>query len=127
MSNRLALIIEDMPPIADAFAFILQRAGFQTEIVADGRAALARLDDPGKSPPGVVVLDLNLPQLDGQSVLQHIRATQRLAGAQVIVATANPRMAQEVEDQADVVLLKPVTIEQLSTLAARLAEEEPPD
>ena len=44
----------------------------------------------------------------------------------MIVTTANPRMAAEIADQADVVLLKPVTFDQLSTLAARLADEGSP-
>ena len=127
MSNRLALIIEDMTPIADALAFILGQSGFRTESIADGQAALERLDAGDRELPGVVVLDLNLPHVDGRSILQHIRATARLAAIQVIVTTANPRMAAEIADQADVVLLKPVTFDQLSTLAARLAEEGSPD
>ena len=127
MSDKLALIIEDMTPIADALAFILGQSGFRTESIADGQAALERLDAGDRELPGVVVLDLNLPHVDGRRILQHIRATARLAAIQVIVTTANPRMAAEIEDQADVVLLKPVTFDQLSTLAARLADEGSPD
>ena len=81
MSNRLALIIEDMTPIADALAFILGQSGFRTESIGDGRAALERLDAGDRELPGVVVLDLNLPHVDGRSILQHIRATARLAAS----------------------------------------------
>ena len=58
MKNPLALIVEDDRKLANIFSLALKHVGFQTEIVADGRDALARL---ARVVPGVVVLDLHLP------------------------------------------------------------------
>lgn len=120
-SSKLALIVEDTPQIADAFSFVLQAAGFETEVLTDGVMALTRLQDSSRDLPLIVVLDMNLPRMDGAEVLRRIRADERLSHLQVIVATANSHMAEAVEDQADIVLLKPVSFEQLRALSTRLA------
>ena len=121
MNDQLALIIEDTADLADIFSYALQEAGFRTEAVKDGEKALARLDDGSRESPSVVVLDRHLPQVDGVSILRHIRADERLASTQVIVVTSDPRMAETIQDRADIVLIKPVSFDQLRVLSARLA------
>lgn len=117
MVKRSALIIEDSEDIADFLAIALKMSGFEAEIVADGERALARLK---QIVPDVVVLDLHLPRVMGGDVLSAIRADPRLAHTQVMIVTADARMAQDLEDQADLVLVKPVGLEQIRVLAARL-------
>jgi DNA-binding response OmpR family regulator len=56
-----------------------------------------------------VILDLNLPRVPGTEILRHIRSDVRLAGVQVVVVTAYHNLVAEVEGDADLVLLKPVT------------------
>ncbi len=117
MKRRFALIIEDSEDIADFLTIALKMTGFETEIVADGERALARL---AQIVPDVVILDLHLPRVMGGEVLSAIRADPRLAHTQVMIVTADARMAQDLEDQADLVLIKPVGLEQIRVLAARL-------
>jgi DNA-binding response OmpR family regulator len=118
VSDRSALIIEDDRDLALIFAQALQAAGFATGIVRDGDDALARL---AVATPDIVVLDLHLPRTSGADILREIRADERLAQTRVIVATADPRMADMLQDQPDLVLLKPISFSQLRDLAARLA------
>jgi len=118
VSDRSALIIEDDRDLALIFAQALQAAGFATGIVRDGDDALARL---AVVTPDIVVLDLHLPRISGADILREIRADERLAQTRVIVATADPRMADMLQDQPDLVLLKPISFSQLRDLAARLA------
>lgn len=120
--NNAALIVEDTPEIADVMAFALKTAGFETEIVLDGGAVMERLYDSNREVPTMMILDINLPHMNGREILQHIRSDARLENILVIVVTANPHMAETVEDQADIVLLKPVTPSQLRTIAQRLAQ-----
>lgn len=117
MKKRFALIVEDSEDIADFLTIALKMTGFETEIVADGERALARL---AQIVPDVVILDLHLPRVMGGEVLSAIRADPRLAHTQVMIVTADARMAQDLEDQADLVLIKPVGLEQIRVLAARL-------
>jgi DNA-binding response OmpR family regulator len=120
MSDLFALIVEDETDLAIIFSKALQEAGFETQIVRAGDTALMWLSS---TTPQIVVLDLHLPRVSGEEVLQQIRADDRLAETRVIIATADPRMAETLQDQADLVLLKPIGFSQLRDLAARLGFE----
>ena len=117
MSNRLALIIEDAADLAVIFAEAVRAAGFRPEIIRTGDAALERL---AVIVPDIVVLDLHLPHVAGTTILQRIRSDARLVQTKVIIATADPRMAEPFDGAADLVLLKPISFSQLRDLAARL-------
>ncbi len=117
MTNPFALIIEDDPKLATIFAEALQMAEFETEIVQDGKTALARL---AATTPAVVVLDLHLPHVPGQDILAQIRADGRLAKTRVMLATADALTAESLRGKADLVLLKPISFHQLRDLAKRL-------
>lgn len=117
MNNRFALIVEDDNDLAIIFSMALQEAGFETQIVRAGDTALMWLSS---SIPEIVVLDLHLPRVSGDTILKQIRADARLANTKVIITTADPRMAETLEDKADLVLLKPVGFSQLRDLATRL-------
>jgi DNA-binding response OmpR family regulator len=116
MSNPIALIVEDDDDLANIFAEALQAARYDTEIARTGDRAMARLKTVT---PDVVVLDLHLPGVSGMEILGQIRANPRLAHARVIVASADPVMAQSLSDQADLVLIKPISFSQLRDLANR--------
>ena len=117
MAQPLAFIIEDDPKLANIFAEALRGAGFETEIIQEGRTARDRL---AETIPALVVLDLHLPYLSGEDLLFHIRADKRLAETRIILATADPRMAENLREEADLVLIKPISFVQLRDLAARL-------
>ncbi len=70
--------------------------------------------------PEIIVLDLHLPEVMGTAILRRIRSDERLKDTLVILATADPRSADLVQDMADLVLLKPVSYNQLRDLARRL-------
>lgn len=113
----LALIIEDDRPQATIFNQALQIADFDTEIIQDGEAALERL---AATVPALVVLDLHLPYVSGADVLRRIRADERLTKTKVILATADPLMAEPLQEDSELVLLKPISFSQLRDLATRL-------
>ncbi len=69
--------------------------------------------------PSLVLLDLHLPGVTGDKVLESIRATERLKETTVIVATADPLMADTLNGQGDFVFLKPISFGQLRDLAVR--------
>jgi len=122
MSDPFALVIEDHVDSAVIFTEALKKAGFRTETIRSGDAALARL---AVTTPAVIVLDLSLPGVAGPDILQQIRADARLVNTRVIVATAHPQMIDSIRDKADLVLLKPISFSQLRDLAARLGFAEP--
>ena len=121
MTNPLALVVEDDNKQARIFAQALDIAQFETEIVKDGKIALERLTEVV---PALVVLDMHLPHVTGDHILKEIRADERLSNTRVILATADPLMADMSREDSDLVLLKPISFSQLRDLAKRL---RPPD
>ncbi len=117
--NPFALIVEDDPDAAAIFAEALKAAQFKVEIISTGDKAIERL---AVIVPDMVVLDLHLPNVAGPEILGHIRAETRLAKTKVIIATADPSMAETLHDAADLVLLKPISFSQLRDLAKRLRD-----
>jgi CheY-like chemotaxis protein len=115
--NPLAMIIEDDPDAAAIFAEALKAAQFKVEIIATGDKALERLT---VTVPDMVVLDMHLPKVAGPEILNYIRTDGRMAKTKVMVATADPSMAETLHDKADLVLLKPISFSQLRDLARRL-------
>ncbi len=90
---KLILVTED-----DEDDYILLRDAFQEHHpdiqlawTRDGEETLAYLarvaDDPAQSLPFIIILDLNMPKVDGREVLREIRATERLKHIPVVVFT----------------------------------------
>ena len=116
MTKPLALIIEDDPQLNAIMSITLQ-VDFEIESFAHGDMGLNRLK---QTVPNVVVLDLNLPGASGKEILQSIRADERLSKTRIILTTADERLAETLREEADIILLKPVSPSQLKELALRL-------
>jgi CheY-like chemotaxis protein len=117
MSTYSALIVEDDIQQSKIFALTLQMLNLEVTCIADGREALAYLQD---HTPDLIVLDLNLPSLNGADILYAIRQNVRLMKLPVILATADDHLGEIMRSEADLVLLKPISPAQLKTLANRL-------
>lgn len=117
----LALIIEDDEDLSIIFSEALRAAGFSTAVIRDGQEAAERLVQSNED-PAVIVLDLHLPHLTGTEILAQIRAHPRLKDVQVVITTADVRMAEMTDGIADFVLIKPISFGLLRDLTSRLKE-----
>jgi CheY-like chemotaxis protein len=116
MSKPLALIIEDDLEIGNIISISLENE-FETERCMDGETALSRL---AQVIPVLIVLDLHLPNVSGADIFTQIRSDTRLEKTKVILCTADALMADLLRNQADLILLKPISPSQLRQLASRL-------
>ncbi len=82
---KKVLLVEDEDALRRVMKDLLEREGFVIFEAADGVKALDEID---RAAPDIVVLDLNLPRLDGYGVLSHLRARPATAELPVIVLTA---------------------------------------
>ncbi len=114
MSKPFALIVEDEEMLATIFEKALTMAGFRTDVVRDGALAVQKL---GEIVPDLITLDLHLPKVSGEEILDHIRADQRLSGTRVVIATADTRLGEYLSDQVDMMLIKPIRFSHLRDLA----------
>lgn len=106
-----ALIVEDEPRIAADLERALKAAGFLVERAADGETAWFR---GGTESYDLIVLDLNLPRLDGLTVLKRWRAEG--CESPVLILTARGAWTERVEGidaGADDYLPKPFRMEEL--------------
>jgi two-component system OmpR family response regulator len=65
------LVVDDDPHIRQLLVFALEKAGLAAREAEDGEAALAAV---AREPPDLVVLDINMPKLDGLDVCRRLRA-----------------------------------------------------
>jgi len=120
MSKPNALIIEDQEMLSTIFEKALSMADFDTEVVYDGRQALNRL---AQKAPDLIILDLHLPKISGQDILQQIKEDKRLKNTKIVIATADTRLGEYLSEQVDVVLLKPIRFSHLHSLAIELHQQ----
>lgn len=111
------LVVEDDPPIARLLELVLSGEGYEVSWAPDGRAALSVL---ASEPWSLVLLDWQLPRLDGQAVLAQLRADERTGRVPVIVISASARDGESLPG-ASAVLAKPFSVAGLVALVARLA------
>jgi CheY-like chemotaxis protein len=86
VDQRPILIVEDDPVIRQLLLDALELEGYAAVGVTNGLDALSAIH---LREPAVVLLDLNLPLMDGEDVLREIR--DRHAETQVLLLTADPR------------------------------------
>jgi len=111
---RKVLLVEDEDSLRRVMKDLLEREGYAVTEARDGVQALDQVDRIG---PDIIVLDLNLPGLDGYGVLSHLRSRPATAGIPVVVLTAKGDEDNEVrvfELGADDFLTKPFRARALS-------------
>jgi len=111
---RKVLLVDDEDSLRKVMKELLERDGYLVTEARDGVQALDQVDRVG---PDIIVLDLNLPGLDGYGVLSHLRSRPATAMIPVIVLTAKGDEDNEVrvfELGADDFLSKPFRARALS-------------
>ena len=104
------LIVEDDLALADVVAFTLRREGFEIVDAHDGQAGLEQWQAHN---PDVVILDLNLPVLDGLAVCQRIRAQANTPIIILSVRGEDDDVVKGLQMGADDYIAKPFSPRQL--------------
>jgi DNA-binding response OmpR family regulator len=85
---KRVLIADDEPNIVMSLQFLMETAGYEVRVVADGDAALQSLRD---FRPDLVLLDVMMPKRNGYEVCQVMRETPALRNIKVVMLTAKGR------------------------------------
>jgi len=92
--KRSVLVVEDDPASRELVCRTVRSAGYDVLEAENGRVAIERLR---QQVPGLIVLDLMMPEIDGFGVLEHVAQDARLADVPVVVVTAKTLDAGERE------------------------------
>ncbi len=105
--KQVVLHVDDDPSQLRVVATILERNGFQVESTDDLEQALVRLAETGAR---VVLLDIDMPNKDGLSLLKEIKAVD--GGVQIIMLTGLVKMSTVLRSMrwgAEACIFKPLT------------------
>jgi DNA-binding response OmpR family regulator len=105
-----ALLVDDDLVLSDILAFALRRAGFQVALAFDGPGAVEAFTAEA---PDLVVLDINLPKMDGFAVCRRIRAMSTVPIIMLTVRNQEDDVIRGLELGADDYVTKPFSPRQL--------------
>jgi DNA-binding response OmpR family regulator len=113
--ERLILVIEGSPTIQKIIELTLGREGYEVCCFRDGIDAMRWLAGPQAHLPDLLLVDLDLPKLDGYRVIQKLKAKPCLAHTTCLVLCEHKTPSRVELEQMDVAgsLRKPFTIQEL--------------
>lgn len=104
------LIIEDDPSISEIVARVLDKEGFITHAAFDGAQGL---DTYYLTQPNIIILDVNMPVMDGWETLARLRRVSETPVIMLTVYSAKQDIIKGLELGADDYLVKPFGIKEL--------------
>jgi carbon storage regulator CsrA len=87
LSKRRALVVEDNAQERELLAEYLRIHGYEVDVAENGRVALDYLGD--RECPDVVLLDMNMPEMNGYRTAEAIRRDPRLKRAKLVIVSGN--------------------------------------
>ena len=112
-SRRRVLLIEDDSDIAEAIVYQLEKVGLQVRVARTGEEGLEAV----RKGADLVLLDLNLPGMDGLEVCRMIRRQQTTSTVPIIIVSARAEEVDRVlglEMGADDYVVKPFSLKELA-------------
>jgi len=119
-SSRRALIVDDDPDFCVLLREMLKWRGFEVSIAFSASDALSSM---GQVHPEIMLVDIQMPEVDGLELIRRIRSDKSFAKTPIIVITATAIMDMLLESQkagADFFLTKPVSFLELNRTIDRI-------
>jgi CheY-like chemotaxis protein len=85
------LIVEDDPDLQAALETLLVARGYDVALASNGAEAIELLSD--REPPSTMIVDLLMPGVVGQELLEFVRDEPSLAQVRVAIVTGSPKLA----------------------------------
>lgn len=116
MTARGVLVVEDDADLLTLLEIVLADAGYRVRTAADGRAALDRV---AEEMPGVILLDMRMPVMNGWEFAREFRARYATGCPIVVITAAENARARAEEIGADGWLAKPFDLDDVLRSVAR--------
>jgi CheY-like chemotaxis protein len=122
MAEAPILVVDDNPTNMKLLFFVLSAQGYEIRMATDALEALAVLET---FEPRLVLLDLQLPGMDGLELARRLRAEPRFANLLIVAVTASAMKGDEeraLEAGCDGYITKPIDTRSLPKLVASYLE-----
>jgi CheY-like chemotaxis protein len=117
------LIVDDDEDIRDVVGMLLEVEGFQVAKARDGMDALAQLE--AGPLPSLILVDMMMPRMDGESFVAAIRGDPKLARIPVVIMSGHHVAQQKAAKlEAAGCLVKPVEMKDLLWVVQRLTRDD---
>ncbi len=111
MDRGTAVVVDDSKSVRLILSKTLGELGWTVEQAGDGRAALSLLDAQ-TSPPKLVLIDWNMPEMNGLDLVREIRQRSRMSASKLMMVTTETefdQMKSALDAGADEYVMKPFT------------------
>ena len=121
-TRQRILVVDDQREILDLTTMVLAGAGYDVVTAASGDEALARV---GREPVDLVLLDINMPGMDGWETLRLLRADEGLGDLPVVMFSVKGELHDQVlslQEGASGHITKPFSVDELVSRVRRTLE-----
>lgn len=118
--KQVIMAVEDNEDNRDLIVKVLSHRGYDVVGVSDGSEALARLSDVA---PDLILMDINLPGMDGYEVTRRIRHNETFAKVPIVALTAHAMHGDREKSLAagcDAYVPKPINVHTFPDIIAGL-------
>jgi DNA-binding response OmpR family regulator len=122
--DRSVLVVEDDADLLALMEMILVDAGRRVRTAAEGRAALARV---AEEMPGLILLDMRMPGMNGWEFAREFRARHGRAAPIVVVTAAENARRRAREIGAEAWLAKPFDLDEVLAIVSRFLDRPAPE
>ena len=115
------LVVDDSVTMRQMVSFTLTSAGFEVVEAGDGQEAVAKLN--GGAKPNLVITDLNMPNMDGLSLIRAVRAMPAFKFTPLLMLTTESEDSKKKEGQAAGAtgwIVKPFNPEQMMKIVQKV-------
>jgi DNA-binding response OmpR family regulator len=127
VDRKKILIVEDNVSLLDILVQFVKRAGYQPLVADTGAAALGWVST---TRPDLILVDLGLPDMAGETVIEKLKADPRTMRIPIVVQTAfesDDRTNGALDAGADEVFVKPINLKTMTELLHRYLPDETND
>lgn len=121
--GKKILVVDDSPTIREMIKGLLEKIGFEIELAVDGVDAL---DKVKKLSPDLIILDVNMPKMDGFRVCRLLKFDRNYRSIPIIMLTARDEednIKIGIKTGADLYLTKPIEPEKLIEAVSKFLHE----
>jgi CheY-like chemotaxis protein len=111
--SKHVLIVEDHHAIQEVLKFSLERKGYSVSLAEDGLEALALLENTN---PSIMLLNLNLPRMDGYTLLETLEKQRPDLSLPIIIISGDPQAATRLAHKPFKIIPKPFPLHSLLTI-----------